>query len=182
MRWFFSMKRTIVSPSGRPRLSSSLMSDGRSTAFADTLPRYTPIHCEGYSSMRRGRSLASIAADFENSRRPLAISSEALPKRDLIGLSGSVIRTSLRHAAQSPASRSLAACTDRMILDRTPRGIYCPESAGRHRNCNLHACLRYRELPGLVICSPPSPADQTNTRLADYVPHSGPSGFFSITQ
>ena len=94
MRWFFSMKRTIVSPSGMPRLSSSSISDGRSSAFADTSPRYTPTHCGGCSLMRRGRSFESISADFENSRSPLAISSGSLPRRDSIGFSGSFIRSS----------------------------------------------------------------------------------------
>ena len=94
MRWFFSMKRTIVSPSGMPRLSNSTISDGRSSAFADTSPRYTPIHCDGCSSTRRGRSFESISADFENSRSPLAIFSGSLPRRDSIGFTGSVIRRS----------------------------------------------------------------------------------------
>ena len=94
MRWFFSMKRTNVSPGGMPRLSNSSISDGRSSAFADTSPRYTPTHCDGCSLMRRGRSFESISADFENSRSPLAISSGLLPRRERIGLSGSVIRSS----------------------------------------------------------------------------------------
>ena len=94
MRWFFSMKRTIVSPGGMPRLSNSSISDGRSSAFTDTSPRYTPTHCSGCSLIRRGRSFESISADFENSRSPLAILSGSLPRRDSIGFSGSVIRSS----------------------------------------------------------------------------------------
>ena len=93
MRWFFSMKRTIVSPSGMPRLSNSTISDGRSSALADTSPRYTPTHCNGCSLTRRGRSFESISADFENSRSPLAMFSGSLPRRDSIGFSGSVIRS-----------------------------------------------------------------------------------------
>ena len=111
VRWFFSMKRTIVSPSGMSRLSNSTISDGRSSALADTSPRYTPTHCDGCSSTSRGRSFESISADFENSRSPLAILSGPLPRRDSIGLSGSVIRRSsfkrrcrLRHGPRQSRS------------------------------------------------------------------------------
>ena len=150
MRWFSSMNRTIVSPSGMPLLFNSSIRDGRSSAFADTSPRYTPIHCNGYWLTRRRRSFDNISADFENSRNPLAIFSGLFPSRDSIGFSGALITTLLPQTPLPHASRPATAYAVLAILGRTRPGIHRPDGFSPPHNVLVsthrpHATSRLNE-------------------------------------
>ena len=175
MRWFFSMKRTIVSPSGMPRLSNSSISDGRSPAFADTSPRYTPTHCDGCSLKRHGRSFESISADFENSRSPLAIFSGLLPRRDNIGLSGSVIRRAsfkrrcrlLHNPRQSPSSGRF-----RAEHDAESTALKCRHHAATSASQSIEGRATLRS-PATRARRPFSPDHRTDATRFSHAPASG---------